>query len=324
MRKIRTETDARSLKSFRGNIVELEGIFIRCHTLYLLLPWADRGSLHDLLCEGPTPDWSPRVFKTQVSGLVGALSLLHTINCRHGDLKPDNILVFTDIGGEMKFKIADFGLTMVHEHATSAREESTKSMTGAQRYEPPEVSRDHGGRNKAWSRKYDVWSLGCIFLEFIIWERYGAESLKEFNEELGPRRVEKFWKRDSDGRFQVHPVVVDRIKKMKEDLSCNTDSNQDQANLMELLTKVETMMLVIETNSEEGSTEKCRATAIDIFSLRPIAKKAPQRSVVQLLLIYSWRWQVIEHRLGFCGGRQNNTLPVNDIRFYECGVFYFC
>ena len=282
MRKIWRESEDGPvlLEAFRDNITQLQGVFERGNTLYLLLPWADRGSLHDVLGEGPTPEWSLRLFKEQVSALVGALALLHMINCRHGDLKPNNILIFNNDRGEMQFRIADFGLATVHEHATSARDQSTTPMTGAQRYEPPEVSRNHEGRNEAWSRKYDIWSLGCILLEFIICARDGAESLKKFNEELGPRRVETFWKRGSDGRFQVHPVVVDRIERMKKDLSRNTNSiqnqtnatqsqtdlHQDQGYFKELLTKVETRMLVIETTSKGGTTETCRATALVLFA----------------------------------------------------------
>jgi hypothetical protein len=34
------------------------------------------------------------------------------------------------------------------------------------------------------SRLYDIWSMGCILLEFIIWLLYGYNELKRFNQEI--------------------------------------------------------------------------------------------------------------------------------------------
>lgn len=155
-------------------------------------------------------------------------------------------------------------MARVHEHATEFRDQATKTMTGSQRYEPPQVSLYHPERNKPWSRSYDIWSLGCIFLEFIIWAHYGKDILDRFNKELDPRRVEKFWKRRSDD-YEVHPVVVGWIEKMQQELLPNDDSGLRESHLSKLLTQVKTRMLIIETTGDEEAPESNRTKASDLL-----------------------------------------------------------
>lgn len=135
----------------------------------------------------------------QLEGLAGALDKLHNLgtideanndlNCRHGDLKPGNILFFEDSDGGQGFGrlvIADVGLGKVHNDATGKRRDSTINMTGTMKYEPPDTIL--GG---ARSRAYDIWSFGCICLELVVWLLYGPEGLKRFN--VRPSRDDKYW-----------------------------------------------------------------------------------------------------------------------------------
>ena len=48
-------------------------------------------------------------------------------------------------------------------------------------YEAPEAI---GELNGPRSRLYDVWSMGCITLEFIIWLLYGNDELNNFYGQL--------------------------------------------------------------------------------------------------------------------------------------------
>ena len=253
---------------FADHIIELKGAFQRGNTLYMLLPWADGGSLYDLWYGDLPHELKIGWVRDQIAALVGALSLLHAVNCRHGDLKPDNILVFkrkNPSGSwiDWYLVISDFGLARVHEHWTRSRNQPTKTMTGAQRYEPPQVSLYHPDRDKPWSRSYDIWSLGCIFLEFIVWAHYGKDALEQFNKDLGPRREEKFWKCGSDG-YEVHPVIIHWIEWMQRDLA-KDDPELGQSYLSKLLIKVKTRMLIIETTGEEDNPESYRTKAWDLF-----------------------------------------------------------
>jgi serine/threonine protein kinase len=95
---------------------------------------------------------------------------------RHGDIKPQNILWFTeelDLG-HGTLKISDFGLTAFHSELT------TKVVPGkvrglTQSYAAPEF--DTGPHV---SRPYDIWSLGCIFIDFITWVLLGYEGVEKF------------------------------------------------------------------------------------------------------------------------------------------------
>ncbi|KAK0111741.1 hypothetical protein ONS95_002079 [Cadophora gregata] len=93
---------------------------------------------------------------------------------RHGDIKAENMLWFPEEGDEHGILvIADFGLTDFHNRAT--RSGPAKSITGSPSYEPPELV-----LFSQISRAYDIWSLGCMFLEFATWLVGGQDALDEF------------------------------------------------------------------------------------------------------------------------------------------------
>lgn len=101
---------------------------------------------------------------------------------RHGDIKPDNILLFC--GKEKKdpssydrgtLVIADFGLTRFHsDHTRTYFPKRTIPATPT--YRPPECDMD----GCAISRSFDIWSYGCVLLEFITWYLGGWELVRKF------------------------------------------------------------------------------------------------------------------------------------------------
>lgn len=96
---------------------------------------------------------------------------------RHGDIKPNNILWFKhehNRWGHGVLKITDFGLTAFN------REHTTKIFPGLVRgttltYEAPEFR-----TNEYISRLYDIWSLGCVYLELATWAIKGCPEIKQF------------------------------------------------------------------------------------------------------------------------------------------------
>lgn len=96
---------------------------------------------------------------------------------RHGDLKPENILRFLGDGIKLgQLKIADMGLAKRHVLATQDRAQRTTMTYGTLRYEAPEAVTAEYAR----SRLYDIWSMGCVTFEFIIWTLYGNDRLTLF------------------------------------------------------------------------------------------------------------------------------------------------
>jgi serine/threonine protein kinase len=208
---------------------------------YFLFPWAERGSLRkywENTTPNPTPDYVMWLV-AQMAGLSDAVSALHSKKCRHGDLKPDNILCF---GGQKKndaaenivlppdrLVVGDLGLAKIHEFITAMRENvATKTKAGTLMYSPPEYEQ---GGTAPWSRLFDIWSLGCIYLEFIVWLLHGNDGLRSFSQSVGPNGGEKntFYTiiggyGKIEARLAVHPTVTQWIEKLLSDPRCGTST----------------------------------------------------------------------------------------------------
>lgn len=160
---------------------------------YLIFEWADRGNLRSLWKGTPRPVLSGTLVKdavTQIAGLASALDAAHNLGTgasyRHGDLKPENILLFSGGGCIGKFKIGDWGEAKEHEQVTEMRPSNTTAKYGTRRYEAPEVetgvrAKFLGQSTRRISRLYDIWAMGCITLEFIIWLMYGLDGLNSLS-----------------------------------------------------------------------------------------------------------------------------------------------
>ncbi|MCJ1245015.1 hypothetical protein MMC30_002216 [Trapelia coarctata] len=87
------------------------------------------------------------------SCLVSGLHYMHKQGILHGDIKPDNILVFNH-----HIFYTDFGLSN-----TIPDDKSMISDAGfiTRQYAAPEVKRGKRGKPS------DIWSLGCVFLELV-------------------------------------------------------------------------------------------------------------------------------------------------------------
>lgn len=134
-------------------------------------------------------------------------------NIRHGDLKPENILRFLNQQeGLGMLKLADMGLAKQHIVVTSDRQHLTDTRYGTVRYEAPEaVSNPRAPR----SRLYDIWSMGCITLEFIIWILYGNDELGNFYTQVqggDEQQLCQFFEMLGIGhvrRAEIHPTVLE-------------------------------------------------------------------------------------------------------------------
>ena len=101
----------------------------------------------------------------------------HILYGRHGDIKPENILWFPGEDNESEqgtLKIADFGISEL----STRQNHPSDSVTGlSPTYRPPEC--DNPG-NQVVNSLWDVWSLGCLYLEFATWLLKGWEGIDEF------------------------------------------------------------------------------------------------------------------------------------------------
>lgn len=221
----------------------------------LIFPWADGGNLFDYWnnCKNMTgkTDDAKWIIK-QFLGIASALKELHSRNCRHGDLKPENILWFKDSNNRGTLQIADLGLAAFHEtelHTRVRKDQNivTNTPTGTSRYEPPEVDRDRSSGDPR-SRQYDIWSLGCILLEMLIWLTYGYDVVVSF------RKSSCFWIQDREGIYRIDPYMLLCMDTMDEHLKgCQA--------YRDLLKLVQTRLLIVEVSKEYGSFPDHRETA---------------------------------------------------------------
>ncbi|KAI9162754.1 Cyclin-dependent kinase E-1 [Paramyrothecium foliicola] len=184
---------------------------------------------------------------------------------RHGDLKPENILWFRgNEGSAGTLKITDFGQADLHDWIlnTHKRSQIADTMT----YRAPECDLE---RNKS-RQSSDIWSLGCVFLEFVAWMLGGSKLLNEFAESRLATDVFHHPVIKTDTFFEiafaegsdqhgvaVKPVVTKFIRDLHSHQKCS-DFVHDFLNL------IEDKMLIIEEVHEAKMT---RSTSSQIQKL---------------------------------------------------------
>jgi len=104
----------------------------------------------------------------QVCGIIDAIRVLLDKNIRHGHLKPQNILHFPNAREARGILVlADVGVPKIHNNDTLQLNAATDTAEVTALYEAPkgEYDKQHG---QPRPRRYDMWSAGCILLEFVV------------------------------------------------------------------------------------------------------------------------------------------------------------
>ncbi|KAM0553283.1 hypothetical protein ACHAPJ_007296, partial [Fusarium lateritium] len=171
------------------------------NTFMLLFPWAEGGSLSDLLLQPKeelcgTSNVTQKTFvewiATECRGLVEGLQTIHDTRLGrnhgdireddkeyfgvHGDIKPPNILYFSQekechpLG---TLKLADFGLMRFGiGHATK---DTAAAYAASQTYRSPEHDIGY-----VMSGKVDIWALGCVYSELLTWAILSPEACEDY------------------------------------------------------------------------------------------------------------------------------------------------
>jgi serine/threonine protein kinase len=108
---------------------------------------------------------------------------------RHGDIKPANVLLFLESGEDDTMgtlKLTDFGLAEFNTvHSRSYKPKSKVAVSPS--YRPPECDLQGG----VIGRSYDIWTLGCLYLEFITWLLGGWNLVQDFTRRR--TSLDKMW-----------------------------------------------------------------------------------------------------------------------------------
>lgn len=108
----------------------------------------------------------------------------------HQDIKSDNILKSQAHGHDpfdFTFKLADLGLAYIPQAATRDRINRGRDRPGTQMFSPPECFRDEHDKfiqrtMREANPKKDIWSLGCVLSEALVWSVLGRGGLQEYRE----------------------------------------------------------------------------------------------------------------------------------------------
>ncbi|CAJ2513010.1 Uu.00g011290.m01.CDS01 [Anthostomella pinea] len=239
------------------HLVQTVAAFRQGNDRCIIFPWADGGNLFNYWvtserdrCDKECMQW----IIGQFTGLCGVVRLLHSKNGRHGDLKPENILWLKD---KALLQIADLGLTTFHEEDANTKKRNWKGMgtvtpSGTQRYEPPEMDGDRG-MGTSRSRQYDIWSMGCIILELLVWLMYGIDGVNTFRDHTFHFWI---WTQTGDGgrKYYLNPYVESCMDIMNNHL-------QEESAHKDLLNLVRNRLLVVPVHEEHVSSPDHREIA---------------------------------------------------------------
>ncbi|KAI8632602.1 kinase-like domain-containing protein [Xylariaceae sp. FL1651] len=143
---------------------------------------------------------------------------------RHGDIKPNNILWFSSDtkGDENILVLSDFGLTRFHSRRTRSIVPHGHIEGYTWTYRPPEMDMPH----QHICQLYDIWSLGCVYLEFCIWWLKGFNAVQEFenerskgNQPIPNVHEDNYFTITSPNGIreaEVKPVVLEWIRQLQE------------------------------------------------------------------------------------------------------------
>ncbi|KAG6358297.1 hypothetical protein INS49_014181 [Diaporthe citri] len=199
--RFRHEVDANLDAPKHERIVRLLTAFSYREKFYLVFPLATEGSLEKLwksyIPEGidqpeqPAPArvahwYSDEWLIGECLGIAEALLATHTLpgdhpegtsGLLHADLKPENILCFpkSEPGKpSIVLKLADFGEAKRVKPNVDLK---AGKVAHVKTYRPPEHS-----TGNIITLKYDVWCLGCLFLDFVTWAILGQDGIDSFND----------------------------------------------------------------------------------------------------------------------------------------------
>ncbi|KAF5547966.1 serine threonine kinase [Fusarium napiforme] len=198
-------------------IVKYLGSFEQNNRCFMILEHASEGSLLELFKrnERPITEEERRYFLYGLMGLTKAIDKIQNLgggprNQRtgfaHRDIKPANILVFPGqdgrYSGGFRMKLADFD-TATPDRPIDEDESSFQDNDGNRTYCSPEATRLYRDQEKGFMQvpvASDVWSLGCVISEAIVWVAGGMAALDEAASDRR-REILTHWPLLADGSF---------------------------------------------------------------------------------------------------------------------------
>lgn len=222
-------------------------------TYYLLFPWAD-GNLEEFWKQQDGA-YSPRNqvqtgwMIDQFYHLAKALQCLHNDRKtvlsqrtdsnrygRHGDIKPGNFLFFCDSSYPgFELVLADFGLGRLHSKVSKSMQPPNVSRTAT--YAAPEYDIEGG----LLSPRSDIFSLGCVLLEHMVWLFDGFAAVEVFTDERMSQgyyssfETDTFW--EVSGTDRTSAKIKDKVSERLTTLKNHDDCVEVIGEILEVIEK---------------------------------------------------------------------------------------
>ncbi|TEA21734.1 Death-associated protein kinase 3 [Colletotrichum sidae] len=184
------------------HITPLLGAFTHRSDFYLVLPWASGGNLREFWETHTLSEDLSLWMVEQCYFIADALTTIHgggsvdrsqgLARQLHADIKPENILCFKEGATSCSLKITDFDRSIPYDPETGLEEKVDQPKT----YRPPD---NDGPVGLEW----DIWSLGCLYIEFVTWALLGYSGVLNF----GEARLKEVDAQDPDSPY--NPVEED-------------------------------------------------------------------------------------------------------------------
>ncbi|KAH6632310.1 kinase-like domain-containing protein [Chaetomium tenue] len=249
------ENEIEILNRFSGdvhpNLISLQAAFHHGDEYCVILPWADCDLVEfwKKADPGSPLDRDNLLWLLdQCQGLASGLQSIHSYQPtettgpgdgldsrtekpfgRHGDIKPANILLFRNQGNPEdrdrgKLVITDFGLSRFHSDGTKSYVFDGDGFAATYTYCPPECDREFC----YISRSFDIWSFGCVLLEFAAWYLGGWALVDAFvtrrrvsdDPEMPNFTFDHFFKR-GECAHGINPQVQQFVDELHGHLDCS-------------------------------------------------------------------------------------------------------
>ncbi|KAI0016099.1 hypothetical protein F4780DRAFT_760866 [Xylariomycetidae sp. FL0641] len=175
---------------------------------------------------------------------------------RHGDIKPENILVYKDPTDEDGIlKISDFGASQMNSRLSRSKQQSQLAFSLTWR--APEIDVE----DSVMRRSMDIWSLGGVYMSFVTWLLGGYPLIEMFSmlraaEDSGQQGYtstkDTFFEASVVGG-KTHVKVKKYVTLFFDVLHCLDDCTDY---LHELLDNIQHNMLIVESDDAKNFTRR--------------------------------------------------------------------
>jgi tRNA A-37 threonylcarbamoyl transferase component Bud32 len=197
---------------------------------------------------------------TVVQQTLAGLSAAHKSGVVHRDIKPGNIFITKEKGGERVAKILDFGISkIVGKEKKDLALTSTGTLLGTAFYLSPEQIME----SKGVDHRTDIYAMGAVLYKLVtgrvpyLGENYAEVAVKVVNDPLvDPRKLVE----------GLHAGVAKVIRKSME-----KDTRSRYQSVDQMLADVAELVAV----QEEDSIEALYKPGLESLILKPIEQKPP-------------------------------------------------